>query len=207
VRSNLILICLAGFLALGAGDQRIPSPVALFIQNDYQTHPPRRHKGRWKMDVSVAELRARSVEKWCAAFGVDLAWKMGLNSAENHWNRMTDDGRHPPSVGAQQMQVATAQLMADELHLDIEVTAPMLVASFDLEERLSCHYLRNLLDEFKGDYRKAVRAYNAGDDKVRRGVKIWNFKHTKKEPAGLTHLKRTEKARAEFLEFVDRPFP
>ncbi len=171
--------------------------VAAFIKADYTKNKKKRYPA---MSDKTAQILAKGVIKWTSEYGIDLDWKIGANSAESHWWIYAKDPRGE-CWGVPQMSIDTAQLEADSLHLHTTITADILQKNPDLTERLSDKYLSELLHTFKGDYGKAVRAYNAGDNAVKRNLKFWNFNHTKKELAGLHHVKKAIQFKGEWLKF------
>ncbi len=171
--------------------------VAAFIKTDYTKNKKKRYP---HMTDKTAQILAKGVIKWTHEYGIDLNWKIGANSAESHWWIYAKDPRGE-CWAVPQMSIDTAQIEANSLHLGIEITREVLQNDPDLAERLSDKYLSELLHTFKGDYGKAIRAYNAGDNAVRRNIKIWNFNHTKKELAGMSHVKKAIQFKGQWLEF------
>ena len=115
---------------------------------------PRPGKGALKGDpLEVRRKISASIERAAARFGVPAALIKAVVKAESNYQvqALSPAG----AQGLMQLMPATAK--------ELGVTDP-----FDIEQNIrgGAQYLRNMLDQFDGDLRLALSAYNAGPGAV-----------------------------------------
>lgn len=110
---------------------------------------------------------AGAIEAWSKANRIDPDWMLAMYTVETHFDTNASDGKD--SYGVAQIQTNTAQIIINGMKQSYIVTPTELKRCYGLNIRLSCHYFRDLLNQYEGDYIKATRAYNAGPTNVDRG--------------------------------------
>jgi len=78
---------------------------------------------------------------------------------------------HAGARGLMQLMPATARLTARQMGL--HYSRDRLIDDPDYNARLGVHYLARLIERYDGSYLMALAAYNAGEARVDRWVRIW----------------------------------
>lgn len=102
-----------------------------------------------------------------------------MYTVESHFDTNACDGRPIPSYGIPQIQIQTAQLVVNSWG-SYRITASNLRDYPGLAIRISCAHFRHLLKTYKGDYIRAIRAYNAGETAVNTSERLPGMPYFKK---------------------------
>lgn len=130
-----------------------------WIRSDYYKHF---HK---HLSVEEAKSYALSVNKWSLENRVDADIISSIITTETHWDKQAIDKN---GGGITELQVDTAQMVANELGLEITITIQYLQDNPDVCIRLACRHYRDLLDQFNNDSMWAIKAYNVGAGAAKR---------------------------------------
>lgn len=124
------------------------------------------HETGYRVSFDEAKDIAASIEKWSKHFKIDPDWMTAIYTQESYYNPESSDGKG--SWGICQLQLKTAQEVADELGLGIKIEVIDLKYNTDTAIMLSCCHFSDLLDSYFGDYKIATRAYNCGSGALKK---------------------------------------
>jgi soluble lytic murein transglycosylase len=95
---------------------------------------------------------------------IDLAWVYGIVRQESAFKSHARSSAG--ALGLMQLMPATGRWMAKKLGLEVSSTQDILEVSNNIS--LGTGYLRQVLDQFDGNYMLATAAYNAGPNRAER---------------------------------------